>query len=152
MIIIMHFGNAKCYFEKFYYNGTNFPFNFKVVVDYGIKEKFMNYVNSTYSEGFVKINGYYFVIIIRIITTLFSPIFQPKVCRFENRELYILLQMHKMQRSIKLSSAVSGDFIVYLLCLHVSEHDQLVNSLFLIGSQIQCGKNIAEKLYVLFVS
>ena len=60
--------------------------------------------------------------------------------------------MHKMQRSIKLSSAVSGDFIVYLLCLHVSQHDQLVNSLFLIGSQIQCGKNIAEKLYVLFVS
>ena len=86
------------------------------------------------------------------ITTLLNPIFQPKICRFENREVCILLQMHKMQRSIKLSSAVSGDFIVYLLCLHVSEHDQLVNSLFLIGSQIQCGKNIAEKLYVLFVS
>ena len=90
--------------------------------------------------------------IIRITATLFNPILQPKICRFENREVYILLQMHKMQRSIKLSSAVSGDFIVYLLCLHVSEHDQLVNSLFLIGSQIQCGKNIAEKLYVLFVS
>ena len=128
--------------------GQIFPFNFKVVVDYGIKEKSMNYVNSTYSEDFVKINGYYLVIIIRIIQSYLKP----KVCRFENRELYILLQMHKMQRSIKLSSAVSGDFIVYLLCLHVSEHDQLVNSLFLIGSQIQCGKNIAEKLYVLFVS
>ena len=136
--------------------GQIFPFNFKVVVDYGIKEKSMKYVNSTYSEDFVQTNGYQFVIIIQIevldITTLFNPIFQPKNCRFENREVYILLQMHKMQRSIKLSSAVSGDFIVYLLCLHVSEHDQLVNSLFLIGSQIQCGKNIAEKLYVLFVS
>ena len=71
MTIIMHFGNAKCYFEKFYYNGTNFPFNFKVVVDYGIKEKSMNYVNSTYSEDFVKINGYYFVIISRHYSILF---------------------------------------------------------------------------------
>lgn len=131
--------------------GQIFPFNFKVVVDYGIKEKSMKYVSSIYSEDFVKTNGLQFVIIIRIATP-FNPIFQPKIRRFENREVYILLQMHKMQRSIKLSSAVSGDFIVYLLCLHVSEHDQLVNSLFLIGSQIQCGKNIAEKLYVLFVS
>ena len=136
--------------RSFIIMGQIFPFNFKVVVDYGIKEKSMKYVNSTYSEEFVKTKGYQFVIIIRI--TLFNPILQPKICRFENREVYILLQMHKMQRSIKLSSAVSGDFIVYLLCLHVSEHDQLVNSLFLIGSQIQCGKNIAEKLYVLFVS
>ena len=138
--------------RSFIIMGQIFPFNFKVVVDYGIKEKSMKYVNSTYSEEFVKTKGYQFVIIIRITATLFNPIFQPKICRFENREVYILLQMHKMQRSIKLSSAVSGDFIVYLLCLHVSEHDQLVNSLFLIGSQIQCGKNIAEKLYVLFVS
>lgn len=137
--------------RSFIIMGQIFPFNFKVVVDYGIKEKSMKYVNSTYSEEFVKTKGYQFVIIIRI-ATLFNPILQPKICRFENREVYILLQMHKMQRSIKLSSAVSGDFIVYLLCLHVSEHDQLVNSLFLIGSQIQCGKNIAEKLYVLFVS
>ena len=138
--------------RSFIIMGQIFPFNSKVVVDYGIKEKSMKYVNSTYSEEFVKTKGYQFVIIIRITATLFNPILQPKICRFENREVYILLQMHKMQRSIKLSSAVSGDFIVYLLCLHVSEHDQLVNSLFLIGSQIQCGKNIAEKLYVLFVS
>ena len=137
--------------RSFIIMGQIFPFNSKVVVDYGIKEKSMKYVNSTYSEEFVKTKGYQFVIIIRI-ATLFNPILQPKICRFENREVYILLQMHKMQRSIKLSSAVSGDFIVYLLCLHVSQHDQLVNSLFLIGSQIQCGKNIAEKLYVLFVS
>ena len=58
--------------RSFIIMGQIFPFNFKVVVDYGIKEKSMNYVNSTYSEDFVKINGYYFVIIIRIIQSYFS--------------------------------------------------------------------------------
>ena len=38
--------------------GQIFPFNFKVVADYGIKERSMKYVNSTYSEDFVKTKEY----------------------------------------------------------------------------------------------
>ena len=44
--------------RSFIIMGQIFPFNFKVVVDYGIKEKSMKYVNSTYSEEFVKTKGY----------------------------------------------------------------------------------------------
>ena len=61
--------------RSFIIMGQIFPFNSKVVVDYGIKEKSMKYVNSTYSEDFVKTNGYQFVIIIQIEAPHYSILY-----------------------------------------------------------------------------